>query len=227
MAALARPNLMHNIPAWGAAASAAGVGMAFVALPVGWIEGAVQASGVAALLPVAEPPLGATARALLALAGGALAATIVWAALYILFGAGGLLVPRPRAAGEPVFRRADAHPDAPPRRPLSVAELTATPAPIGRPAYPEPAIPVPMSGPAERVVPVDLDTPLSALDPAAILPTPMAPVRALPPLAPGERMQTFVLTPPPVQTQAPSEPASIEALLQRLERGAGRRLAAG
>ncbi len=228
MVALARPDLMTKLPGWGAAASAASVGMAFVALPAAWLEAVVQASGVAALLPVAEPPLGATARAVLALGGGALTATVVWAALYILFGAGGFFVATPpRADGGPVVRRADAHPDAPPRRPLTAAELTGTPAPLGRADYPVPSIPVPMSGPQERTVPSDLDTPLSALDPAAIPVVPKEPVRPVASLAPGERMHTFALTPPPPPKPQPqAEMPSIDALLRRLEQGAGRRVGA-
>ena len=110
MVTLARPDLMRKLPGWGAAAAAALVGMAFVALPAAWLEAAVEASGVSALLPIAQPPLGMTARAVLALGGGALAAAIAWAMLYILFGEGGFLAakpgPRGRRAGRPPRRRA-------------------------------------------------------------------------------------------------------------------------
>ncbi|MCI1142294.1 hypothetical protein MOP88_08260 [Sphingomonas sp. WKB10] len=65
-----------------------------------------------------------TARAVLALAGGALAGAVIWSALFLLFGPGGLLAPRAASSdGVPVLRRADAHPDAPARRPLSAADL--------------------------------------------------------------------------------------------------------
>jgi hypothetical protein len=224
MVELSRPDLIAKLPGWGAAAAAALVGIGFVALPDAWLEAGVDASGIAALFAVAQPPLGATARAVLALAGGGVAAAFVWSALYLLFGEGGFLAPRASSEdGVPQVRRADAHPDAPPRRPLTAAELAP---PIGRASVAEPAIPVPVAGPLERTVPADLDTPLAALDPAAIPPVPREPVRPVPPLAPGERLQTFTLAPPAPRPVAISEAPSIEALLRRLEQGARRRSAA-
>lgn len=223
MVALARPGLIAKLPGWGAAAGAAAVGVAVVVLPAAWLDGAVDASGVTALLPVAAPPLGATARAVLALGGGALTAAVAWAALYLLFGRGGLFAPRRlRADGAPAVRRADAHPDAPPRRPFFAAELTGSPAPLGAARAPEPAMTMRMSAPAARAVPADLDTPLSALDPAAIPLVPREPVRPVAPLAPGERLQTFALTPPAPRVQPVGGTPSIEALLRRLDEGAGR-----
>lgn len=201
MVHLARPDLIAKLPGWGAAAAAAAVGVGVVAAPDGWLAGA------AALLPVGEPPFGSTMRAVLAVGGAVLVAAVVWSALYLLFGEGGAFAPRPVPAdGVPAVRRADAHPDAPPRRPLTAAEL----------AEPDPV---------ERPVPADLDLPLAAFDPAAIPAVPREPARALAPLAPGERLQTFALTPPAPKPPVAAEPASIDALLRRLEQGARRRVA--
>lgn len=212
------PSLTRSIPLLGAAAAGGLVALAFVALPGAWLEGAVEGSGVAALLPVAAPPLGLTARAVLALMGGVLVAAIAWAALYLLFGPGGPFAATVRRSDAPTLRRADAHPDAPPRWPLSaselsVPELTVTPPPI------------------EQPLPDDLDAPLAAFDPGAVLPVPREPVRPVKPLAPppalepGERLDVFALTLPPAPVRDVEERPSIEALLRRLEQGAQRRVA--
>jgi hypothetical protein len=107
-----------------------------------------------------------------------------------------------------------------------------------------PAAPV---EPVERPLPANLDQPLSAFDPDAILQSPMPPPVTLPPLrrAPrpavfdaGERFETFELTPirrtpaprpvpaPVVRDEAIARPetdATIHALLDRLERGVVKR----
>ena len=202
----------------------------FLLIPIDALEDLVVGSGASSLVNAAAPPLGLTARLVLALGLGGGLAVVVWSGLFLLLGERRLRVTlsrRPRGDGVPVVRRADAHPDAPPRRPLTAAELTGTPAPLGRADYPVPSIPVPMSGPQERTVPSDLDTPLSALDPAAIPVVPKKPVRPVASLAPGERMHTFALTPPaPPKPQPQAEMPSIDALLRRLEQGAGRRVGA-
>jgi hypothetical protein len=209
-----RARLMKSLPLTGAAVAGGLVALGFVVMPTAWLEALAIDSGIAAVLPVAEPPLGATARAVLALGGGAVVAGVAWAALYLLFGPGGLLAGKPVRTDAPSLRRADAHPDAPARWPLSAAELPAPPSPI-------------LAPPVERDLPADLDVPLAAFDPAAVLPVPMAPARALPPLAPGERLETFTLKPPTRPLPEPAgEPPSIDALLRRLEQGAQRRVAA-
>lgn len=220
---LMRPDILKRLPVIGAGVAGGLVALTAIAMPTAWLEGLALGSGLAAVLPVAEPPLGTTARALLALGGGAAVAAVVWAALFLLVGPGGPLAVKASSgqarAGKPSVRRADAHPDAPPRWPLSATEL---------PAPPPPAPLVP----AERDLPADLDVPLAQFDPAAVLPVPMEPVRALAPLAPvplapGERMQTFALK-QPMRPAAPvaADPPSIDALLRRLEQGAQRRVAA-
>ncbi|WP_374944676.1 hypothetical protein [Sphingomonas sp.] len=204
----------------------AGVAVAGVCalVPATMLEDWVWRSGVPALVGAAAPPLGTTARAVLALTGGALTASVVWSLLYLLFGPGGLLAPK-AARAAPAVRRADAHPDAPPRWPMTAADL-GTPLMEVAPSSPDPSPAV-----VERTLPADLDQPLSAFDPAAVPAVPMTPSAPVAPLArlalaPGERIDTYVLTPPPpVASPQPKrlapEPAaaapSIDALLRRLE----------
>lgn len=220
MVETSRPDMMRSAPQWAGAGAGLLVAAVAALMPGATLEALVSGSGIAALLPVAAPPLGVTARAVLALGGGVAVAAVVWAALYLLVGPGGLLAPRARAAGVPVVRRADAHPDAPPRWPLTATEL------------PEPPVAADLP-PIEAALPADLDMPLALYDPDALPPVPAPPVRALKPLAPGlapgERLETYTLTPPPPPAPAPrargDEPPSIDALLRRLEEGARRRVA--
>ncbi|MCP3735107.1 hypothetical protein M9979_09525 [Sphingomonas sp. RP10(2022)] len=234
MAAFSRPSL--NLPdfaasgltRWIAPAGGALAGLAvaalFLLLPDTVLEDWVWRSGLPSLVAAAEPPLGTTARAVLTLAGGGLAAAVVWSALFLLFGPGGLLTPKAVAVeGVPVLRRADAHPDAPARRPLSAADL-------GVPTPPEDVAPVaPPPPPVVQAIPVDLDLPLAAFHPGALPDVPREPVRPVAPLRPpvalveGERIATVQLPRSPAEsTTAPS----IEALLKRLEQSARRPLRA-
>ena len=224
------------VPPAGGAIVGVAVASLFALLSGPALESWVWASGVPALLAAAAPPLGTTARAVLALGGGAVAGSVMWSLLYLLVGPGGLLAPRTAANAVPVVRRADAHRDAPPRRPMTAADLGT------------PMMEVTASAPiVEQPVPQDLDQPLAAFDPTAIpsvpLPVPVTvppiarrPIIApLPPqeLAPGERIETYVLTPPapsaatpePRRQPAPERP-SIDALLRRLEEVAAQRMTA-
>lgn len=177
----------------------------------------VEGLGLPSLLAAAAPPLGATARTLLAVASGA----VVGGALFVGLRLAVRLVPEPREDGVPVLRRADAHPDAPARRPIRASEDLGTPRPMrGAPAA---AAGAPV---IERTVPADLDTPLAALDPDAILPAPREPVRPVAPLARPPVEETFELVPirRAARVKAVSEPmpTTITGLLDRLERGAAR-----
>lgn len=237
MAALPRTTLTFAAiapwiaPIGGAIAGAAAAGT-FLLVPSAMLEDWVWRSGIAALLPVAQPPLGATARIVLALAGGGVAAAVLWSALFLLFGPEGLLAPKPRApaeAGAPTLRRADAHPDAPARRPLSASDLGA---PMPPPTQPRDPVAQPPP-PVECDLPADLDQPLAAFHPGAVPAVPREPLRAVAPLCPpavlsrtpvalaqGERIATVEL---PRNADAASESPSIESLLKRLEQGARRR----
>ena len=151
MIALTRQTLIRSLPVYGAVVGGLIAAAAVLLASTDTLESAVWTTGVAALVPAAAPPLGTTARALLAVGSGALVAALLWSSLFLLFGPGGVFAKAsPREDGVPVIRRADAHPDAPPRKPMSAA---------------------------------DLDQPLAAFDPHAILPVPMEPVRPVSPLA--------------------------------------------
>lgn len=261
--------------------AAAFAGVALV--PTAMLESAISDSGLPAILPAAQPPLGWTARLML---GGGLAllvAGFAWFSAYILFGTRALSLGADAVVGEgeeavPVVRRADAHPDAPPRAPLLATrdlgtpflEVTANgdddaprkPLPISVPTVsiaPAPvpaevARPAPVSAPRmepvadARELPVDLDTPMAAVDPAAIPAVPRERPPVVPPLKrrrpvrpavfdDSERFETFELTPPvrcapaPVPFPGPMSErpvsrdaeATVHALLDRLEQGVVRR----
>ena len=217
-----RQGLMRQLPLIGGAVAALLAGLFFIILPDWRLEGAVSASGLPRLLSFAEPPLGPTARLMLAGAAAVLAGAIGWSALFLIWGPGGWL--HKAGPGDvPAVRRADAHPDAPPRRPMSAAELGVPPPPSVRP------------------IPRDLDQPLAEFHPAAIPDVPLEPVRPVAPLvrapvaepepvdrtpepAPEPelepvRIETFELTPmvrPAPRAPRPEE--TVEALLERLER---------
>lgn len=210
------------------------VAAAFVAggcllMPGAVLETAMLDSGIPALFPAAEPPLGLTARLALAVTAGAGAAAAAWFVALLILGGDDVVTLRPRAiapepvakARVPVLRRADAHPDAPPRAPLLATRELGVPFLDVRAPRP----------PVEADLPRDLDAPLSAFDPDAIPAVPVEPVRAVAPLyAPGERFEAFELRPPvrPAPEQppiaAPRTDATIHALLDRLERGVARKI---
>jgi hypothetical protein len=104
--------------------AALSAGFVAFAMPEALFSGLVEASRLPQFVPAAEPPLGQTAR--LAAAGAAALPTFaaVWALMALLG-----RVPakrRPEAEPEveaPKLRRADAHPDAPARRPLLARDL--------------------------------------------------------------------------------------------------------
>ncbi|MEH3100918.1 hypothetical protein [Sphingomonas adhaesiva] len=216
-----------------AAAVLAGIGLAagIVTAPAETLDAVVARLDLAAVVPAAAPPVGATGRTLLALAMGLLVATIGCAAHWRT-----RWMPVGAAHDIPMIRRADAHPDAPPRRPIRASEDLGQPLPIVEAPVadaPEPPLPW-MSPPPERRLPRDLDLPMSVFDPGAVPAAPMEPVRPLPSLTvptpppapprptlidPGERFESIALPP------QPAGEATIASLLERLERGAARRQA--
>ena len=214
MIALGRYPLIRSLPLYGAVAGGLLAAVGVVAISTETLESLVWTTGVAALVPAAAPPLGMTARALLALGSGLLVAALLWSSLFLLFGPGGFLVRRaPREDGVPVIRRADAHPDAPPRKPMSAADLGTPMMEVG----------VGPGGRDERTIPADLDLPLAAFDPKAIPPVPMEPVRPVSPLkqaimAPliavesSAEAKTFLTAPAPPSAPAPVAP--VEAVVE-------------
>lgn len=110
--------LTPNLALAGAGAVGVLVALATLAIPYGLLTDIVVRSGIAAFIPAAEPPLGLTARITVGVFAGGAAALIAW------FASSALLMWRESrdevevGARAPVVRRADAHPDAPPRAPL-------------------------------------------------------------------------------------------------------------
>lgn len=192
-------------------AALAGLSVAFVAFaaPADMLARLVEGTGLAGMLPAAEPPFGANARIAIAAAG----AIVMFAVAFLLlrwldrFGSG---PGRSREADEqtaetPRLRRRDFHPDAPARRPILAGEELSEPEPFvaARPAR-EPE-------PEAEPEPVPL-----------ILEVPEPPVAATPPwLEPEAAREEEV----PASQPAPAavERASIAELLERLEQGIARR----
>lgn len=239
---------------------AAALGVAV--MPIGTLEALAMDSGIAAIIPAAEPPLGFTARAVLAAGSGSLAALLGWFIAFILVGTRGLTIGNENIdededwdepARAPVLRRADAHPDAPPRPPLRATRDLGTPFLDIRAADNEnqpAAKELILADPLERQLPEDLSQSLAAFDPASIPKIPLPKPAPIAPLQRGarpavfdesERFEVFELTPPvrtpsPAPDFAPPPPlardeaiarpetdASVHALLDRLERGVVRK----
>lgn len=180
-------------------------------------------SGIPSIIEAANPPLHATARIVLILGCGGSVALVAWFALFLLLGSRSIVVQRGGAGtvGEeaPVLRRADAHPDAPARRPVLANRDLGTPfLDVRAPRAANDAVPVavhidadivaPSREPifVERDLPADLDQPLAAYDPAALPDQPLdwfpPPVQLAPAprrqvFEPTERFETFSLNPPP------------------------------
>jgi hypothetical protein len=191
------------------------VAAAIAVMPASLLESLVMRSDIPAVLAAAAPPLGATARVLLLLIAGGSIASFAGLGLWLTLGDRRLVLGRAPADPDlPQLRRADSHPDAPPRALVHANRDLGAPPPAILP---------------ERALPSDLDAPLAAYDPAAIPDVPRQPVPAVAPLVrferpqlidPGDRFETF--DPAPVAAQI--EPtATLHALLDRLERGIARR----
>lgn len=197
------PRLTLPIALVGAGAAALLAMALCLALPIWRLEWLALHSGLPTLLHAAAPPLGRTARLAFMLLGGATAGAIAWTVLHVRVGRRKVRLRLPvmvrLARGGPTVRRADAHPDAPPRAPIRA----------DREFWPVPET-------EERPLPVDLATPLADYAVQATPSMPRSPVRPPVPLAPGERIETFAL-----QHDVPADHAhSIESLLARLENGA-------
>lgn len=267
--------ILPMAPAAGAITGAFAAAIAAL-IPGDMLDRLILRSGLPAILAAAEPPLGLTARLVLILLGGGTIALFVWFALFLIVGSrtialgGDAAVDADEDEAVPVLRRADAHPDAPSRRPVFANRDLGTPflevrAPQAAASddlieelidEEEPVVSSLPSGIAPDAIPQDLDLPLSAFDPAAIRSAPMAepapqpapgpdPETAAAPEAPvarpqifepGERFETFALSPaapvtdPPPAVAAPvraprDTEATINALLERLERGVSDRAA--
>ncbi len=103
----------------------------FALMPTGMLEDLVVDSGIAAVFAAAEPPLGMTARFVLIFLVGGGVGLLGWFALFLLLGTRSIVIQpgdeQDMSERAPVLRRADAHPDAPARRPLSAVRDLGTP----------------------------------------------------------------------------------------------------
>lgn len=98
-------------------------GLGSLAIRSSLLEAAVLAIGIDTILPAAAPPLGVTARILLALALGFLGALVGGYTARFLVRSSAGQAPRNRVVTREVkLRNRDAHPDAPARRPISALE---------------------------------------------------------------------------------------------------------
>lgn len=193
-----------------AGASAA---LVFALIPGPTLNDLISASGIPAFINAAQPPLNFNGRFILMLGVGGLTALLVWFALFLIVGSRMIAWGTAAASDDhaadgdepvPVLRRADAHPDAPARRPVFANRDLGTPflevhAPhndVGPAADAVAATPVdrrplPLKRPPQPI-PADLDQPIAAFDPFAARnappppPTPPPsppPVMAVPPMA--------------------------------------------
>ena len=240
-----------------AAAFCVAAALGAFALPASLVENLVMDSGLPAVLAAAEPPLGFTARALLASGLGLFVGLVAWLGLSVVLAGRSVTIGRFRAEAEPsaapAIRRADAHPDAPPRPPLLATRDLGTPFLEIRASGREPVATAPEEiveepvEPVEQPLPEDLDQPLAAFDPDAMPEVPLAAPVTLPSLSqpakpavfePNERFEVYQLMPPVRPAPAPElvtsreerimrpeTEASVHALLERLERGVARRTA--
>ncbi|UYY59803.1 hypothetical protein [Sphingomonas sp. S2-65] len=137
--------------------------LAALVLPTAMLESVVMDSGLPSIIAAAEPPLGFTARFCLALGAGGFFGIVAGLTLFVLFGTKDVDVGSPSRAAQPgatrapVLRRADAHPDAPPRPPLMAARDLGTPfLEVGAGDIPKPlplTPPKPAAAQAERPMP--------------------------------------------------------------------------
>ena len=128
-----------------AAGLAAIVAVALAAMPAMPIEAIVGITGIADFVPQAAPPLGLTARLLIAGGAGASTALFFIALMALLDHDHRVRRRRARAAryadaDAPSLRRGDSHPDAPARRPLMAMSELVLDQPIAEPPGAETAL---------------------------------------------------------------------------------------
>lgn len=145
-----------DLPVAGLAALA--VAFAAFTIPDAILSRAVEATGLPSVLSAAQPPLGTTARLLMAAAGALVTFVAAFALLRWLDRFAAREAPPVRArptSDAPRVHRADAHPDAPPRRPISAMRDLGEPAPPSRPraAEPKPVAEAQVPRPAQTVLP--------------------------------------------------------------------------
>jgi hypothetical protein len=210
---LGRQRLILPVAPTVAAVAALLVAFAFIAMPANVLEGMVADSGIASLVTAAEPPLGLTARFVIAAIAAGTIGGVLWFGLLLVVGTRSIVLNRGVGAGDtPVVRRADAHPDAPPRRPVFANRDLGTPFLDIRA---EPGVT------GERPIPSDLDTPLAQylhpldkpLPAPAPQPQPVAPPVAAEP-APLPIRGEAAIESVPAATIAPPAPVAPEPVAE-------------
>jgi hypothetical protein len=204
--------------------AAAAIAFAAFAMPDWRLTQIVEMTGLAAVFPPAQPPLGMTARFALALAAGLASFTLFAWLLRALdrvpAAPSGVDADR---APEPIrLRRADAHPDAPARRPLvagrdlgePVEEELVLDVALERDSEPEPEAESELAAAPEPEAEPEL---AAAPEPAASVEEPVLEVLPEQP-APAPEVLTVEEVP-----AAPPRDESISELMQRLESGISRR----
>ncbi|MGP1283484.1 MAG: hypothetical protein ACTS1X_10950 [Parasphingopyxis sp.] len=134
------PDLVSKLPKIPTASAVSGLIVAALILmtPNPWFEAFIVETGLPGLVSAAEPPLGARARIVFALIAAFVVTLGAWIALTAIVGRKlrtGTRFAMPDEAGEgsslprraPSLRRADAHPDAPYRRPIMAENDLGTP----------------------------------------------------------------------------------------------------
>lgn len=214
--------LTPNLALAGAGAAGVLVALATLAIPYGLLQDLVVTSGIAAFIPAAEPPLGATARISVGVFAGGAAALIAW------FASSALLMWRD-SRGEPetgerppVVRRADAHPDAPPRAPLLATRDLGMPfrakgeAVEVQPATIDAEVHAVATGDWDEAEAYDLDLPELPPEPIIAMGTPAPPAQTVPTIV---IRQAEVKIPPPPPTPQPL-PADLDQPLSAFDPGA-------
>lgn len=160
------PVTTHRLfPAFAALWFAALFGLGSLAIPGSVLGAIVLKTGLPALVPAAAPPLGFTAHLLLAFLLAGFGAALGLALALRLRPQGAVdvrpvepVVPVAEPEAEDVYkvRARDAHPDAPPRRPLVLTEAFADP--LDEDVVPEPAAPLLRSKPVFSASELAADT---------------------------------------------------------------------
>lgn len=214
--------------------AASSVAFLAFAMPTDLFSRLVTDSGLPSLIAAAEPPLGMKAR-LAAVAAGAF---ITFAAVWVLLRALDRAAAAPRrydavnlSAEAPKLRRADLHPDAPPRRPLFASQDFGEPS--DDKAEEEEYFPAAADEPLELDSPISDPQPESAFEPAPAFDTPLRDAPQTEPEIEGEPEMFAGPTAEPAprpdalaSLAAPLPDAADESvanLMQRLEGGLVRR----
>lgn len=163
------------------ALAAAAAAFFLYAMPASLFAALVEATGLSSLISAAKPPFGLTARLGAMGLAGAVMFLLVWTMLRRIDRSGSVgedLVEVEAAALLPRLRRADAHPDAPARRPLlareDLGEPLDAPLPAEAPEMPD----VPDEAESVETIPAFLSPEAEVPDEA---PVPIAPEAGLEP----------------------------------------------